>query len=300
MPNLKLVRLGRWFSVLCACLTLAMAQNVAAKLPLGSGQYQFTGWDGPPLRIQTYIPQGATAETPIIIVMHGVNRDADRYRDEWIDVADRLQLIVAAPEFDEKRFPKSTNYNLGGLGSDTAFKSTSAFAAIEPLFDDLKLQTGSQKEKYFLYGHSAGAQFVHRFVFAHPTARLEKAFVANAGWYTMVSAGIAFPYGLKGSGLSAGTQRTAMQAPLVILLGDADIEPGGNLRDTDEANAQGYNRLQRGLTFFSHAATLAGQKKMPFVWRLSIVPGAAHENHKMAWGVAPFIAGVASSPAKAD
>ena len=36
----------------------------------------------------------------------------------------------------------------------------------------MKAATGNRSERYFLYGHSAGAQFVHSFLYAMPQARV--------------------------------------------------------------------------------------------------------------------------------
>jgi len=291
----------RWLSALLACAALTIGQAAAAELPEGSSDYVFSDWDGTPLRVYTYRPANVAADQPIMIVMHGVERDADRYRDEWIAVAKKTGLIIAAPEFSDKKFPKSTNYNLGGLGKRQRENGiASAFDAIEPLFDDLRQRTGSPRQKYYLYGHSAGAQFVHRFVFAKPDARIETAFAANAGWYTMLQADASFPYGLKGSGLPDSTISNALSAPLVVLLGDADTDTGGNLRSTPEADAQGKTRLERGLNFFRASASLADQQQLPFAWQLAIVPGAGHQNHKMAWGVRDFFAKATVETASAD
>jgi len=291
----------RWLSALLACAALTIAQGAVAELPEGSSDYTFADWDGTPLRIYTYRPANVAADQPIMIVMHGVERDADRYRDEWIAVADKTGLIIAAPEFTEKKFPKSANYNLGGLGKRQSENGiASAFDAIEPLFDDLRQRTGSPRQKYYIYGHSAGAQFVHRFVFAKPDARIETAFAANAGWYTMLQDDLSYPYGLNGSGLPESTIANALSAPLVVLLGDADTKTGGNLRSTSEADAQGKNRLERGLNFFRASASLADQQQLPFVWKLAIVPGAGHQNHKMAWGVRDFLARTTVETASAD
>lgn len=274
---------------LAACMiAFAMAQTASAAIPTGYGNFTFDGWAGVPLTIHTYRPETADANTPIVIVMHGVRRNADDYRDQWAAVAEDAGYIIAAPEFDAARFPRSAKYNLGGLGED-GLPQDSAFNAIEPLFDTLRQQLGSARETYYLYGHSAGGQFVHRFVYAKPEARIETAFAANAGWYTMPQRSD-FPYGLKGSGLPRGTANRAFAAPLVILLGDEDVERGDNLRQTPEADAQGANRLIRGMVFFGTAASLAGRRDVAFCWRLRIVPGSGHSNTRMAWGVPAYLA----------
>ena len=53
-------------------------------------------------------------------------------------------------------------------------------AAIEPLFDHARARFGMEADAYSIYGHSAGAQFVHRFLFHVPDARVARAVAANA------------------------------------------------------------------------------------------------------------------------
>ena len=77
-----------------------------------------------------------------------------------------------------------------------------SFSIVERLFDHVKSLTTIQPATYYLYGHSAGGQFMHRFVMFMREARFSKAVAANAGWYTMPDQKIAFPYGLSGSRLA--------------------------------------------------------------------------------------------------
>ena len=51
---------------------------------------------------------------PLIVVFHGVLRNADTYRDNAKKLADRHGALVVAPRFDEKQFP-SAKYQQGGL-----------------------------------------------------------------------------------------------------------------------------------------------------------------------------------------
>ena len=36
------------------------------------------------------MPAGAMPETPVLFVMHGVNRNADKYRDDWQVHAEKI------------------------------------------------------------------------------------------------------------------------------------------------------------------------------------------------------------------
>lgn len=259
--------------------------SAQAALTPGAGQFLFNGWSGPALRVHTYRPQTIRPGAPILFVMHGVRRDADRYRDEFARVAERAGLIVVAPEFDHAQFPGAQNYNLGNVTLDANGRPVigpdSAFRAIEPLFDEVQRRAGSTRTHYLLYGHSAGAQFVHRFLLFVPSARASLAFVANAGWYTFV-ADDAFPYGLRGLGIERSTLSCFLRRNAVVLLGTRDISADENLRATPQAMRQGANRLERGRSFHASLQSAAESFHISLGWRLATVDGASHRNDQMA------------------
>lgn len=259
----------------------------------GTGMYRFSDWEGPALRVFYYVPEVVTPTTGVLIIMHGVNRDADRYRDEWQAIAQAQGLILVAPEFTKADFPGSTGYNAGNF-TDAKGRARPrgqwSFAAIEPLFDDIRRRTGSKAASYGIYGHSAGAQFVHRFVTFMPDARYHRAIAANAGWYTMPDMTQSFPYGLAGAPIDEAQERRALGRPLTILLGTADTDTAHpNLRRTPEAMAQGPHRLARGHAYFTQGQAEAKRLGTPLGWTVREVPDVAHKNGLMAKAAAELL-----------
>jgi hypothetical protein len=47
--------------------------------------------------------------------MHGRKRNAEEYRDQWIEAAKDLNLLVVVPEFSEKNFPEVWGFNYGNV-----------------------------------------------------------------------------------------------------------------------------------------------------------------------------------------
>lgn len=281
-------------------LTMALGLGLAAITPAAAaditdqrGQFTFTGWAGPSLRVWYQLPDAVTPDTPVVVVMHGVNRDADRYRDEWSALSQRYGFIVVVPEFDAPRFPGARGYNTGFFTEADGTprpRTTWSFAAIEPLFDDVRQRFGTQVPRYTIYGHSAGAQFVHRFVMFMPEARIEQAIAANAGWYTMPDPAQAFPYGLGDTPLDDGTLKAALGKPLLVLLGTADTDTKDpDLRTTPEANRQGPHRYARGLSFYAKGREAAATMDAAFGWTLERVLGVGHKNGLMAQAAAKQI-----------
>jgi len=283
------------FVSVCACVSYQNAyagNGINIKLNVGKDRFIFSDWEGPDIPVWTYVPKkGNTSNQPIAIIMHGTKRDADRYRDEWAALAEQYDFIVVAPQFSKAAFPKAANYNLGGVfrgkGKDKDKKLQDeglwAFSAIEPLFTKVVDLLESNQIKYTLYGHSAGAQFVHRFLLYKPKARVRRYIAANAGWYTMPDFDKIYPYGLNGAEIRKSALKKALQKDVIILLGDQDIDKtSSSLRRTPEAMKQGVNRFERGHFFFNQARERARKLGVVFGWKLGIVRGAGHHNRQMA------------------
>jgi poly(3-hydroxybutyrate) depolymerase len=275
---------ARW--LVGACLFLVAC--VSAPEPSdGRTDFEFTDWAGPALTVFAVEPEGLAPDAPVVIVMHGVKRNADDYRDNWVDLANTYGFRIYAPMFDQASFPGADYYNLGGVGTD----AVSAYDAIEPMFDFVISHRGVTAGHYTIFGHSAGSQFVHRFVcFADP-ARMDLAITANAGWYTMPTDEAAWPYGLGGIDTADCNVSSWLARPMLVLLGDRDVDPmDPNLRRTPEALAQGQTRFERGHRFYDLASRVAEALDVEFGWTKQVVPGVAHDNRGMALAAADVIA----------
>lgn len=272
-------------------LALLLSSAIAAAGPSG---FSFAGWDGPPIRVRLYVPEAATPTTPIVIVMHGQSRDVERYFADWSALAEERGFIAVVPHFPKTDFPGSRNYNLGNVvdpksGARRA-ESEWTFSAIEPMFDAVVAALGGDQDSYSLYGHSAGSQFVHRFLYFKPGARVERYLAANAGWYTMPDFDTAYPYGLDGAGIDRDALADAFGKDVVLLLGREDTDhTDSTLRNTREAKRQGANRFLRGLTMYAVAKDNARKLGAEFNWRVVVVDDAGHVNAEMARAAALLV-----------
>lgn len=250
----------------------------------GRGTFRLRGVDG--LSVRYWLPQDLSRNSSILFVLPGIDRDAQSYRDVWIPYARQKGALLLVPHFSQQAFPGSRGYNLGNMfdakGRPTP-QSDWTFAMIERLFDQVREEIDGSQDRYSIYGHSAGAQFVHRLLLFMPTARIARAVSANAGWYTFPDFGVRFPYGLRGTRLTDDELMAAFARDYAILLGALDTEESHpTLRTSREAEKQGANRYARGVAFFDAARTKAAELGVPFNWRLSAVSGAAHSNAEMA------------------
>lgn len=271
------------------------AQTTA--IPTGAARFSVSAAapDGSPLTVWTYRPDLLRADDPIVIVMHGVLRNARVYRDNWAELARVHRLLVLVPEMTQRQFPGNAGYSLGNMVDRKGQAQPAerwAWSVIEAVFDAARVAVGSTRQTYVLFGHSAGAQFVHRLAMFADNPRFEVAISANAGWYTMPTLGQRFPYGLRGAPADPAAVRAAFARRLVVLLGDKDTDPAdGNLRRTPAAARQGANRLERGQRFFETAEAAAKLAGGGFAWRLEMVPGVDHDNDAMARAAIEWVLG---------
>lgn len=258
-------------------------ENVA----VGLGSFEFS--PGPhqpprPLKVWTCRPETCGPDSPIVIVMHGVLRNGQSYRDAWAPHSRRYGFLLLVPEFPEADYSIEAYQQGHVVDRDGRAVAPEAwtFHVIERLFDHARMLTGSRAEKYYLYGHSGGGQFVHRFVLFMPQARYARAIAANSGFYTVPTQAAEYPYGLKGTPVAGTVGPAVFGRDVVVMLGTEDTQRDDpNLKKTPEADAQGLNRLQRGMNYYRIAKELAEESQATFNWRLVTVPGVGHSNEKM-------------------
>jgi hypothetical protein len=289
-------------ALLLLCVGGAFVQAAVPSDPFRSGQGVFL-FDGyaplrdRPVKVWFDAPDDTPgrADAQVLIVMPGTNRNAADYRADWDAVARERNLVVLVPEFSEETFPGSADYNLAGMLDDNGElvpSSAWSFGIVEALFDEAVQKFGLRADHYALFGHSAGAQFVHRFAQFVPHNRARVAVAANAGWYTVPDNDVPFPYGLKNGPVGEADLGPAFASNLHILLGADDIESDQNsLRRDDRADRQGTNRLDRGIHYYAEARDVAENRSLPFGWSLSVVPGLTHSHTDMARSAQPFLLG---------
>lgn len=275
----------------------ALAQQAEAgaveRLAPGTGSFMFSGWSGKPLEVFYYLPEKVDAKTRVLFVLHGMGRNADGYRDAWVPFAKAGNYIVVTPYFSEKDFPGSRTYNNGNVVTREGKmrpRDQWSFAAIEPLFDHVRKLTGTRTPTYAAYGHSAGSQFLHRFLMLVPEARFDHMILANAGWYTLPDLKTPYPAGLGGMPVEPAHIAAALGKRITVLLGTADIDPNHHqLPRQPEAMAQGPHRMARGQFYFATAKARAAALGVPFGWKIGYVPGVAHSTKGMTVGSAPLV-----------
>ena len=262
-----------------------MLGTLLGAMPLGAAPIetgrQIADVNGAPMVVFTYRPVGCS-DPSLLLVFHGIARNARTYRDDARALADRLCLLVVAPLFDRQAFP-GWRYQRGGIVKGAAVQDARDFTGrlVLDLVDWVRQQEG-RPIAYSLFGHSAGGQFLDRLAAFVPT-EARRIVVANAGSYVFPSLEIDAPFGL--GKVYSGAQgeaalRRYLEQPLTIYLGQGDTRDDER-NDYPEALAQGASRFQRGVNVFNAAKTLAQMRGWPFNWRLVELPGVGHDARKM-------------------
>ncbi|MGV3460455.1 MAG: hypothetical protein ACO1N9_08380 [Flavobacterium sp.] len=248
--------------------------------------YTYSGLSSRPLRVFYHIPPGDRTNMPVVMVFHGDERNAEDYRDIWVQYANQHGFMVFAPEFSEQYYPGGNYYILGNVFTDgnnpvSAIQNPESqwtFSVIEPLFDEIKQKTGATAETYEMFGHSGGGQFVHRFVMFKPNARFNNAIASNSGWYTVPDAAVNFPYGTAISPLAATPPANYFARKLTVQVGALDNNGSDpSLRHNQYADAQGLNRLDRATYYFQKSQAGATSLSVPFNWQFRTVANAGHD-----------------------
>jgi hypothetical protein len=276
-------------------LMLPLAGWAATEIPPGKWSFVFTDRKGHadrPMRVYTYRPRKCDEKCPLQFVLHGVKRNASEYRDHWELVADRYNLVIVAPEFSQRHWPRAAGYNLGDVERQDDPEKW-AFSAIEHLFDEVR----EGRTEYRMFGHSAGAQFIQRMMIFRPDHRASVAVAANPGWYTMPEwrdgrKADAFPYSLVGSRVGERELRRALERRFVLMVGEKDDDPDDeSLNRTAGAMRQGEQRVERGESFFKAATAVAGELGVKLGWELMEIPDTAHDAATMSRHAAQMIYG---------
>ena len=268
------------FNLFFLLFILSFTTNLfAAKLD----KFTFTSWNKPDLDVFYHLPKTIDNDTKILFVVHGNTRNADDYLNSWIRLTKDKNIAIFAPHFKRSSFISFNTLQMstssGKIRTDTDLYLHNS---IDTLFKYIKAKFKLNDKLYDIYGHSAGPQFVHRYLLMSDNPSVNKAVAANAGWYTFLN-GADFPYGVKNPPISLtdSNVKKFLSTNLYILIGTNDIDVDSSINKSKGAQKQGINRLQRAKNFFTYTESIVEQNNLEFKWKYQAVPGAPHSNKVM-------------------
>lgn len=222
-----------------------------------------------------YVPRDIDTSRPhpLVVTVHGTERNATGYRDGFAALADAHQCIVLAPLFpaaigdpDDVDNYKLIDYR--GIRFDRLLLEMIAEAALRwPIAADT----------FYLHGFSGGGQFALRFLYLHPD-RLAAVSIGAPGRVTLLDPGADWPQGTADLPGRFGTEvrpDALSTVPVQLLIGELDNQPHPltPLNRTESILLLRDNLLAHGLA--------------PVV---DVVPGVAHCGDPLVPAAAAFLA----------
>lgn len=263
---------------MAACMMLATAGEIRSGC-----DSLFVDCESARIEVFTYKPSNY-AQGPMLVVCHGMLRNADEYRDDARRVADRLGALVVAPLFPAEDFPYD-RYQAGGLLDEgrLAPRASWTWQLLIKVIDEVRVLEDRPRMSYYLFGHSGGAQFLVRMA-GFVASGAERIVVANAGAQLFPSRELPYPYGfgeLPDDVSNDDALERYLAQPLTLYVAADDRQRDEYLDVTETADRQGANRRERAKNSFTAAKRLAQQKGWKFNWQLVTVPGVDHDHQRM-------------------
>ena len=251
----------------------------AEPLPAGPGKLECPNGDEP-ITLFTYKPPTYRGG-PLLVVFHGVGRNAEDYRNFAITLAERFGALIVAPLFDSQRFP-TLRYQRGGLldrDGRALPPEKWTYAILPKIVAHIRNGEGKPDLPYYFIGHSAGGQFLVRLAAFMPDGPV-RIVAGNPGSHLFPVRDQEFGYGFGGLPPELSSDdvlKRYLAAPLTFYLGTGDVTPEHSFDASPAGMRQGPNRLERGRACFALAERLARERGWAFNWRKVETPGIAHE-----------------------
>lgn len=245
------------------------------------------------LRLHSACPAGWTADMPVLFVHHGVARNGRDYRDYWAGHVDDAGILAISVEFPEETFPEYLWYNFGNL-HDTEGRANPraqwSYGVVPRLFDALRARGMTRQERYGLFGHSAGGQFVHRMLSFGYRDRVAVAVSANAGTYAMPELETPWPFGLGEVALDDGALRALVEFPITVMAGTADTKTTGKFFPKGPRSMrQGPTRWHRAHRYVARGHEAASRLGTSCAWRVIDVADVGHDGRRMSEAAVPVV-----------
>ncbi|MEU6602713.1 PHB depolymerase family esterase [Streptomyces flaveolus] len=232
-----------------------------------------------------YVPtahQRATEPLPLVVVVHGTNRTAERYRTMFREFAEEHGCVVLAPLFPAGVADPGDLHGYKRL----LHQGIRYDAVLLDIVEQIGRRYTVATERFLLHGFSGGGQFAHRFAYLHPE-RLAALSVGAPGRITRIDPDVPWWLGTAdvaerfGREIDLVTLRTV---PVHMLVGDADTdtweiaEPG--------LDAGGDTRVER------MTALRDNWERHGVPVRFELIPGMGHSGSTALPHVQRFFADV--------
>jgi poly(3-hydroxybutyrate) depolymerase len=242
-----------------------------------------------------YVPEELSKQTNVLVLIHGTPSESEAetetayyYIYNWKDFAKRQGFILIVPTFNQKDFSSRHGEIIDSL---TGFRGLfgreiGADEWVLRLVAAFQQEFELENEKFYLYGHSAGGQYVGRFLVTHPE-KVKKGVITAAVTYPQPKVEISWPYGMgelhSEIHWEDGTSEQvdiipekqkwieATQVPVTVIVGMGDTEP-----QLERPGQEGTNRILIGQNWVDDMATFARENGIVSQIKFGAIPAKGH------------------------
>ena len=269
------------FNLIVLVISIAFFQSLAA---FETKNTTFAVWNNSDVELFYTLPEEINNQTQVLFIIHGGARDSEKYLDIWKKFTEHKNIILVAPEFKRADYEDYEYLNISDdYGVLNKNLNEHLHNSLSIFFSFFKSKYNLEIDTYKLYGHSGGAQFVHRLLLFSDYDNVSSAVIAGAGSYTFLN-NENYPYGLKESNhLSDKKIKRYLSQRVTFLIGNQDIKKfESSKKNNIQGKAmQGNNRFEVGINYFNNLITVSERQKIPLRWKFQIAKGVAHDNEKM-------------------
>lgn len=205
-------------------------------------------------------------DAPLLVAVHGSERDHLATRDAFAELAASHGLNVLAP-----LFPKG----VAEPGYDDGYKflvedDIDYIDLLDAMVSQFYAMTGARPARFFLFGFSGGAQFAQRYA-VFKARQLRGLILAAPGAVTLLDSSLEWWPGLAHAERAIGRQpdlEALKQIPVSVTVGRQDLSAGLVRRDPAtrngslHADAAGDTRLERAQRMHQSLAALGGSSQL--------------------------------------
>jgi pimeloyl-ACP methyl ester carboxylesterase len=249
---------------------------------------------------QLYVPQNHSTESKVVVVVHGtpnagedVTDVARTFIDRWVDFAEATGAVIIAPAFDQENFASHSGAFGGYRGLYGRIVGADEF--VHHILDQVVLITPvANANRFFLYGHSAGGQFVSRYVVRHPE-RVLGAVLSAPGRYAFPDETESWHFGMESLQreiyweVAGETQQInitpdpegwveAAALPMMVIVGDQDLDQLSCIPAQCDPSQETATRIQIGERWVEEMAALAAENGRKGRINFKLVPDVGHSS----------------------
>lgn len=231
----------------------------------------------------------------LLTIVHGTPdspnaaaENARKYLARWISFAEDQRLLVVAPIFENSEygsFDGSQGVPAGGYRGLYG-KHFGADTFLDKVASRLGSQISGFDGRVILYGHSAGGQFVSRYLVRHPE-RVKTAVISASGRYPYPDQSAPWPYGMGATAVNINGKTikdlpdpktwlaaTHIKTTVVVGANDTDPQPA-------RPGHKGTTRLEFARHWVEDMNQLATQHNFQPLWNLILVPNTGHSSKQL-------------------